>query len=112
MADNDHVLVINRPGPETESRYILVVYRPMPFGYAPVLFAVDEFTALTNQQGNPTHYVGTAHGNTVVQFPVTFDYMLIDRNGVKFMESKDLKKELGEEEEAPAGPAARRFEYI
>lgn len=99
---SDNVFRLHSLDTTKPSKYLLSVYMPVPFGVGKNVFLVD---GIETRDGMVTGFRAEG-GPVVVQFPDSFQYMLVNRDQYEIITLEEAKKQLKEEEEGEEPPAA------
>lgn len=96
----------NKPG-----KYLLSVYQPMPFGVGKNVFMVDEVRRSKETVEGIRYsdvslwkefWTRTPSEEVVVRFPVSFQYILINRDQYEVISMEEAKKQIEEMEKEDA----------
>lgn len=75
---------------------VLIVFRPVPFGYGLMVFFVDRVDEVRNKEDAVMTRTAYANDKFVMSFPGHFDYMLVDREKFEFRDPADDEPEKSE----------------
>ena len=101
MTETENVFRLHTLDTNAQSRFLLSVYMPMPFGMGKNVFLVDYLvhTVKDTVQGTRND------GSLVVEFPNTFQYMLINRDQYEVITMDEAKRQMKEAESEEEGPS-------
>lgn len=87
--------------PPADGKYFLILQRSMsPMMHNSSVFGVDNLDVLADGSGKPIAWVGTKADQTVVQFPIDSNYVLVERGSVRSISPVEAAKENYSEERA------------
>ncbi len=88
--------------PDEPGKFVLVLFRPVPFGYGLMTFFVDQMVDELDKEGRMFARSGVMdNGDVIVRFPPGFDFMFVARDQFEF---RDPEPESEDEKEPERDP--------